>query len=306
MTGFVLRRTVQAIASLTAASLAVFLLVRLSGDPIELLVAADATPQEIAETRQYYGLDRPWPEQYGMFITHAVQGDFGRSLRFKRPALEVVAERYPATLQLGGLAFLLAVATAIPLGVTAAVNRGRALDYAARTFAALGQAAPPFFVGLVLVLVVGVMLRILPTSGAGTPAHLILPALTLAWYATAGLMRLTRSSMLNVLGTEYVKLARIKGLPERTVIWKHAFHNAALPVLTFGAILLVYLINGSVVVEMVFAWPGVGSLLIEAVQNRDYPIVQVVVLLLCAIYLGASLVVDMLYAYLDPRIRIAS
>jgi peptide/nickel transport system permease protein len=289
--------------SLLVVSLVVFALVRLSGDPIQIMAPPEASDADIAAMRAYLGLDRPWPVQYWTFISHAVQGDFGTSVRFRRPAMELIAERYLATLELGGLAVLIVVAVALPVGVYAAVRRGTPLDYLARGFAALGQAVPPFWLGLLLVLVFGVLLHLLPTSGRGTPLHVILPGITLGWFAVAGLMRLTRSAMLDVLGSEYVKLARIKGLPERRVIWKHAFKNAALPVVTFAALLFVALLNGSIITETVFSWPGLGLLVIEAVDSRDYPIVQAVVMCLSAMYIGVNLVVDILYAYLNPKIR---
>jgi peptide/nickel transport system permease protein len=296
-------RILQAIVSMLVVSLVVFVLARLTGDPLEIMMPAEATKEDIAMMRAYLGLDRPWPVQYWNFLTRALQGDFGKSVRFRRPAMELIAERYGATLELGGLAVLIVIAVALPVGVYAAVRRGTALDYLARGFAALGQAVPPFWLGLLLVLLFGVLLRLLPTSGRGSPLHVVLPGITLGWFAVAGLMRLTRSSMLDVLGTEYVKLARIKGLPERQVIWKHAFKNAALPVVTFGALLFVALLNGSIIVETVFSWPGLGLLVIEAVDSRDYPIVQGVVLCLSAMYIGVNLLVDVLYAYLNPRIR---
>ena len=284
-------------------SAVVFALVRLSGDPIQIMMPAEATKADIELMRATLGLDRPWPVQYWSFLTRTLHGDFGRSVRFRRPALDLIAERYAATLELGSLAVLIVIVVALPVGVYAAVRRGGALDYAARAFAALGQAVPPFWLGLVLVLIFGVLLHWLPTSGRGTPLHVLLPGITLGWFAVAGLMRLTRSAMLDVLGSEYVKLARIKGLPERQVIWKHAFKNAALPVVTFAALLFVALLNGSIIVETVFGWPGLGLLVIEAVDSRDYPIVQAVVLFLSAMYIGVNLLVDILYAYLNPKIR---
>jgi peptide/nickel transport system permease protein len=287
-------------------SIIVFALVRVSGDPIQIMAPAEATEQDIAALRAHLGLDRPWAVQYGWFLTGVLRGDFGQSIRFRRPALDLVLERYGATLELGGLAVLIVIAVALPVGVYAAVWRGSRLDYIARTFAALGQAVPPFWLGLLLVLVFGVLLRLLPTSGRGTPLHVVLPGITLGWFAVAGLMRLTRSAMLDVLGTEYVKLARIKGLPERRVIWKHAFKNAALPVVTFAALVFVALLNGSIITETVFGWPGLGLLVIEAVESRDYPIVQAVVLCLSAMYIGVNLLVDVLYAYLNPKIRYSS
>lgn len=303
MQRYILGRAVQSLVSMFVVSIVVFALVRLSGDPIAIMAPPEATQADIAEMRAYLGLDRPWPIQYWWFLSRVAQGDFGRSIRFRRPAMELILERYGATLELGGLAVAIVVAVALPVGVYAAVRRGSTLDYVARGFAALGQAVPPFWLGLLLVLVFGVLLHLLPTSGRGTPLHVILPGFTLGWFAVAGLMRLTRSSMLDVLGSEYVKLARIKGLPERQVIWKHAFKNAALPVVTFAALLFVALLNGSIIIETVFGWPGLGLLVIEAVDSRDYPIVQAVVLCLSAMYIGVNLVVDVLYAYLNPKIR---
>jgi peptide/nickel transport system permease protein len=303
---YLIGRFLQSIVSIFVVSLVVFALVRLSGDPVQIMMPAEASQKDIELMRASLGLDRPWAVQYWRFATRAIQGDFGKSVRFRRPAMDLIAERYAATLELGGLAVLIVIVVALPVGVYAAVRRGTALDYTARAFAALGQAVPPFWLGLVLVLIFGVMLRLLPTSGRGTPLHVLLPGITLGWFAVAGLMRLTRSSMLDVLGSEYVKLARIKGLPERQVIWKHAFKNAALPVVTFAALLFVALLNGSIIVETVFGWPGLGLLVIEAVDSRDYPIVQAVVLILSTMYIGVNLLVDVLYAYLNPKIRYSS
>jgi peptide/nickel transport system permease protein len=300
---YILGRLAQSLVSMLVVSLVVFTLVRLSGDPIQIMAPPEASDADIAMMRAYLGLDRPWPVQYWTFISHAVQGDFGTSVRFRRPAMELIAERYLATLELGSLAVLIVIAMALPVGVYAAVRRGTPLDYFARGFAALGQAMPPFWLGLLLVLIFGVLLHLLPTSGRGTPLHVILPGITLGWFAVAGLMRLTRSAMLDVLGSEYVKLARIKGLPEWQVIWKHAFKNAALPIVTFAALLFVALLNGSIITETVFSWPGLGLLVIEAVDSRDYPIVQAVVMCLSAMYIGVNLLVDILYAYLNPKIR---
>jgi peptide/nickel transport system permease protein len=300
---YIVGRLLQSVASLFVVSVVVFALVRFSGDPIAIMAPPEATQQDIELIRAYLGLDQPWPVQYWRFATRALRGDFGQSIRFRRPAMDLIFERYGATLELGGLAVLIVIVVAIPVGVHAAVRRGTALDYVARGFAALGQAVPPFWLGLLLVLLFGVLLRLLPTSGRGTPLHILLPGITLGWFAVAGLMRLTRSAMLDVLGSEYVKLARIKGLPERQVIWKHAFKNAALPVVTFAALLFVALLNGSIIVESVFSWPGLGLLVIEAVDSRDYPIVQAVVMCLSAMYIGVNLIVDMLYAYLNPKIR---
>ena len=303
MQRYIAGRVLQSLVSLFVVSMVVFALVRLSGDPIQIMMPAEAAKADIELMRASLGLDRPWPLQYARFVENVLHGDFGRSVRFRRPAIDLIAERYAATFELGGLAVLIVIAVALPVGVYAAVRRGGALDYAARAFAALGQAVPPFWLGLVLVLIFGVTLHLLPTSGRGTPLHVLLPGITLGWFAVAGLMRLTRSSMLDVLGSEYVKLARIKGLPERRVIWRHAFKNAALPVVTFAALLFVALLNGSIIVETVFGWPGLGLLVIEAVDSRDYPIVQTVVLCLSTMYISVNLLVDVLYAYLNPKIR---
>jgi peptide/nickel transport system permease protein len=303
MQRYLLSRLGQALVSLVAVSVVIFVIVRLTGDPMEVLMPPDANQADIALARTAYGFDKSWPEQYGVFLSHAARGDFGNSLRFRRPALDLVRERYPNSLLLGSIALLFALSVALPVGVYSAVHRGTGLDYFSRAMAAFGQAVPPFWLGLVLILVFGVIFHLLPTSGIGTPAHLVLPAFTLGWFAVAGLTRLTRSAMLDVLGAEFIKLARLKGLPERQVIWKHAFKNAALPVLTFAALLFVALLNGAIIVETVFNWPGVGLLVIEAVFNRDYPVVQTVVMILSAMYICANFVVDVLYAYVNPKIR---
>jgi peptide/nickel transport system permease protein len=303
MQRYLLSRLGQALVSLVAVSMVIFVIVRLTGDPMEVLMPPEATQADIAVARAAYGFDKSWPEQYAVFLSHAARGDFGNSLRFRRPALDLVRERYPNSLLLGGIALLFALSVALPVGVYSAVHRGTGLDYFSRAMAAFGQAVPPFWLGLVLILLFGVIFHVLPTSGIGTPAHLVLPAFTLGWFAVAGLTRLTRSAMLDVLGAEFIKLARLKGLPERQVIWKHAFKNAALPVLTFAALLFVALLNGAIIVETVFNWPGVGLLVIEAVFNRDYPVVQTVVMILSAMYICANFFVDILYAYVNPKIR---
>src|ERR1700704_6029101 len=303
MQRYLLARLGQALVSIVAVSIVIFVIVRLTGDPMQVLMPTEATQADIAAARAAYGFDKSWPEQYGVFLSHALRGDFGNSLRFRRPALDLVRERYPFSVLLGGAALLFALSVALPVGVYSAVHRDTGLDYFSRGMAAFGQAVPPFWLGLVLILVFGVIFHVLPTSGIGTPAHLVLPAFTLGWFAVAGLTRLTRSSMLDVLGAEFIKLARLKGLPERQVIWKHAFKNAALPLLTFAALVFVALLNGAIIVETVFNWPGVGLLVIEAVFNRDYPVVQTVVMVLSTMYIGANLLVDVLYAYVNPKIR---
>lgn len=303
MLKYTLRRGAQAIFSLFVLSVAVFAMVRLTGDPISVLAPVEATQEDVERLRAHYGLDRPMVEQYWRFATQVVQGDFGRSHVFRRPVLDVIAERFPATLRLGSLAALIAGAIALPIGVYAARHRGSILDKGVRLFATLGLAIPNFWLGVVLVLIFAVYLGWFPTSGSGSFRHMVLPAFTLGWTFAAGITRLTRSAMLEVLREEYIKFARIKGASERRVFWLHAMKNAALPILTFGALVFVNLINGSVVVESVFAWPGVGSLVIGSVRQRDFPVIQAVILIIAAMYIVMNYLVDLAYAWLDPTIR---
>lgn len=303
MRRYILGRCFQALFCLLIVSFIVFMVTRLSGNPADLLLGEFATIEDRALLEESLGLDRPVSIQYWLFLRHAVMGDFGKSIRAQRPALDLVLERLPASLQLGGFAILMCVAIALPIGIYAAVRRGSWFDAISRGFAVLGQSTPSFWLGIMLIYVFAVWLKILPSGGRGGVEHLILPAITLGWYVAAGIMRITRSSMLDVLGSEYVKLARLKGMPERAVIWKHAFKNAALSVLTFSVLLFVYILAGSVITETVFAWPGVSRLAIDAIRWRDYPVVQTVVLLLSTMYVTANLLVDLLYSYLNPKIR---
>lgn len=280
-----------------------FLLARASGDPVNAFLPENASEQDVAILKAHMGLDKPVAVQYVIFLRQAALMDFGKSIRTGRPALEIVVERIPATLALGAVSIILSLLIALPIGVYAAVRRGGRFDTLARGFAILGQSVPIFWLGIMLILMFAVWFGLLPTGGFEGPKYLILPAVTLGWYVVAGVMRITRSSMLDVLGNEYIKLARAKGLSERVVIWKHAFKNAALPILTFSVILFVMMLGGSVITETVFAWPGVGRLVIQAVTWRDFPIVQTVVLFLGSLYIGANLLVDVAYAYLNPKIR---
>lgn len=304
MAKFVLSRLVQAVVSVLAVSLIVFFVVRLTGDPTNFLLSEYATREDHEQMARDLGLDKPWYVQYGIFLNNAVHGDFGTSTRTREPALKLVMERFPATLVLSFVATAFAVLIAIPAGVYAATKRGKTLDAAARTFAILGQSMPSFWLGLLLMLLFAVQLRWLPTSGMGGPSSVILPAFTMGWYIAAGIMRLTRSSMLDVLDSEYVKMARAKGLAESVVIWKHAFKNALAAILTFSAVLFMVTMSGSVVTETVFAWPGVGRLMIDSVRWRDFPVVQTVVVLLSVMFIVGNLLVDMTYAYLNPKIRL--
>jgi len=305
MARFILGRLLQALVTLWMVVTVVFFLARLAGDPIALLGGEHMTAEFEAELRARYGLDKPVWQQYVVYLGQLVRGDFGTSIVSGEPALAQVLERWPATVEIGAAGILITLVLALPIGVYAAAHRGSPLDYLARGFAVLGQAVPGFWVGLIFILVFAVELHLLPAGGRGGPQHVILPALTTGWFAVAGIMRLTRSSMLEVLGNEHVELARAKGLPMHVVIWKHAFRNAAIPVLTFTALVVVTLfLTGSIVAETVFSYPGVGSLLIDAVRKRDFPQLQAAVLFLSALYVLVNLSVDLLYGYLDPRIRL--
>ncbi len=303
MQRFILHRFIQAIICILVVSIVVFLMGRLSGNPVDLMLPLDATEQDRAIMMKHLGLDRPLPYQYGIFIKNALKGDFGESVRMGRPTIDIVLERFPATLELASTAMIISLVVAVPIGVYAAVRRRGVLDFGGRMFAVLGQAMPAFWLGIMLIYLFAVFLGVLPAGGRGGPEYLILPAITLGWAIAAGIMRLTRSSMLEVLGTDYVKLARIKGVSESKVIWKHAFKNAAIPVLTYVVMIFAIILGGTVVVETVFSWPGVGRLVVESVYARDFPVVQTVVILLSVLFIVANLVVDVLYAYLNPKIR---
>ncbi len=303
MIDIILRRTLQSIVTLAFLAVVIFVLSRLSGDPVEMMLPVDATQQDRQVLRQTLGLDRPYHEQFLRFAEGIVQGDLGTSIRERRPALDLILERFPNSLILAGVSMAMALAMAFPLAVMAAVHKGGAIDAFARLFAVLGQSFPTFWIGLVLIIVFAGHFRILPAGGMGDWTHYILPGFTLGWFVVAGMMRLLRSSLLEVLDSEYIKLARIKGLPERQVIWKHALRNAMIPVVTFSGVYLALLISTAVIVETVYAWPGLGRLAYDAIRFRDFPVIQGVVLFTALIVVCANLVVDLLYLVLDPRIR---
>jgi len=303
MQRYILGRFLQAIVSVTLVATAIFAIVRLTGDPIDVLTDPRATVEDRRLVAESLGFDKPMIVQYGLYMFNLAQGNFGKSFNHRRPALEVVLERLPATIELGLAAIALALLIALPVGTYAAVYRGKWFDGLGRTFAYLGQAAPIFWVGIMMILVFGVVLGWLPVGGRGTPLNLIMPAATLGLGICAGVLRLTRSSMLDVLSSDYIVLARAKGLSRMVVIWKHGFKNATIPVLTMTILLLVMAIGGSVVTETVFAWPGVGRLMMNAVVNRDFPVVQGVVIVLSVAFVTLNLVADILYAYLNPKIR---
>jgi len=303
MKRFIIRRLGYALLSLLLLSLTIFFFVRVTGDPAVLLVEPGASQADLDAIRQQFGLDRPLIVQYWHFMTSLLRGDFGQSFYYRMPVFDLYLSRLPNSLVLALAAMAFSLLIGIPAGILAAVRVNRWWDSAGKIFALLGLSMPSFWVGLLMILFFSVYLGWLPSSGSGTPLHIIMPAFALGWYFAAAHMRLTRSSMLDVLGSEYVKLARLKGLPEAMVIAKHAFKNALIPVLTLAGINLVIMVNVAVVVETVFAWPGIGRLLYEGVTFRDFPIVQATVLLGGSMIVIVNLLVDILYAVIDPRIR---
>jgi peptide/nickel transport system permease protein len=303
VTGFLLRRAGHALVSILGASLVIFIVSRLSGDPITLLLPPDAPPEAIGAARLSLGLDRPLWEQYLIFLGNAVQGDFGQSYRWQRPALELVLERMPATIELACAGLLFSLALAVPLGVLSAVHRDGWVDRAARLLAMLGQAMPNFWVGLLLILVFSIGLGWLPAFGRGGLSHLVMPAIALGWYPVAAQTRILRSAMLDVLESDHVRLSRALGTPEWLIIWKYAFRNAAVPLLTMLGVYFAAMLGGAFIVEVIFAWPGVGRTVVEAVFSRDFPVVQAGVLLSSILFVLSTLLVDLSYGIVDPRIR---
>ena len=303
---YVVRRLLQAVVVLWGVSLIVFFLLRLApSDPISLLLAETASPQQIAEARHELGFDRPVYVQYLLFMERAIQGDLGRSLFYKEPALGVILRSLPNTLFLGGIAFVLSVAVALPVGILSALRRDSIWDYLGVGLALLGQATPPYWLGLMLILVFSVNLRVLPTSGSFGPEYVVLPAVTLAAVLMPIVTRLVRSGMLEVLHEDYVRTARAKGLRERVVVGQHALRNMLIPLITVLGLQLSSLLGGAVIIEQVFAWPGVGRVAVNAISSRDYPIVQASILVVSGAFVLMNLLVDVLYAWLDPRIRVS-
>lgn len=303
MQRYILRRFFYALISLVLLSITIFCLVRVTGDPAVLMAEPGAKEADLQIIRQEFGLDKPWPVQYVRFVANLLQGDFGTSIYYRIPAFDLYVQRLPASLLLAAVAMAISLMLGIPVGMFSAVRLNTWVDNFGKLFAILGLSLPSFWVGLILILVFSVSLGWLPSSGSGTFWHLLMPAFSLGWVFTAAHMRMTRSAMLEVLGSEYVKLARIKGLPEKLVIGKHALKNAIIPVLTLAGINLVLMVNVAVVVESVFAWPGIGRLLYEGIAFRDFPVVQTTVLLGGVMIVVVNLIVDILYAYIDPRIR---
>ena len=304
MQRYIARRFLQSLLAIWVMSLIVFSLARVTGNPLDVMLPLEAGPEEYERVSKYWGLDQPLYIQYAIFLSKAVRGDFGNSWKWHGySAMGLVGQRLPATLQLAGFALFISIVIALPIGVMAAVMKGTAWDSVAKIIALLGQSLPGFWLGIVLMWIFAVHLGWFPTSGRGGLQYMILPAITLGWFQVAAVMRLVRSSMLEVLDSEFVKLTRIKGVPEWKVIWKHCLRNASIAPLTFFAIIAGVLMTGSVMTESVFSWPGTGLLVVDAVRARDFQVVQAVVIVFSGIFIFTNLMVDILYAYLDPRIR---
>jgi peptide/nickel transport system permease protein len=304
MQRYIAVRVLQSLLAVLVMSVIVFGLARISGNPIDVMLPIEAEQEDYDRLTKYWGLDKPLHQQYVVFVSKAIQGDFGQSLKYQgKSAMGLVIERLPATLELAGFALLISAILAVPIGVLAAVAKDTGWDAAAKVVALLGQSLPIFWLGIVLMWIFAVWLDWLPSSGRGSLKHLILPAIALGWFQVAAIMRLVRSSMLEVLDSEFVKLARVKGIPEWKVVWKHCLRNAGIAPLTFFAIIAGVLLTGTVVTETVFTWPGLGLLVVDAVRSRDFQVVQAVVILFAFIFILCNLLVDILYAYLDPRIR---
>lgn len=304
MVAFFIRRSVRGVLALWIVITAVFFVMRLSGDPVALLVPSDAPPEYVEQVRRDMGLDQPVAVQYGVYLKNLLTGDFGESVRQRVPAAELVIERLPKTLQLAGVAFVFAIMVAIPLGLVSALRPNSLVDNIAVFVSLIGQSTPTFFIGIVLILLFGLKLGMFPISGADSWRSLVLPAITLAAYSMARIARLTRSSFLEVLRQDYTRVARAKGLSEWAVVIRHAFKNAAIPIITITGLELGALLSGAVVTEQVFAWPGMGMLAISAINNRDYPVAQAVVIFASSMFIVLNLLTDLLYAWIDPRVRI--
>lgn len=304
MGAYLLRRAVRAVVVVIGVSFISFAVLFLSGDPTDTMVGEDWTVEEVRKLREDMGLDRPWIVQYLGYVSRAVRGDFGESLRYRQPAFELIAERIPATLELAFVALILSVILALPLGILSASRRGSAYDHGGMIFALFGQSMPVFWLGLMLILIFGVQLGWVPVSGRGGIERLILPSITLATYSLARNTRVIRSSMLEVLGQDYIRTARAKGLTDIAVVFGHALKNSLIPVVTIIGLEFGHLLGGAVIVETIFAWPGIGRLMIQAVYTKDFPLVQASVTITALIFVSLNVAVDFIYSYLDPRVRL--
>ena len=305
MKAFLVRRFLFTIVTLFAVSVIIFAMARISGDPRPLLLGEFFTPEQYESVGKSLGLDKSYLEQYWVFLKGLLRGDFGASITEGKPAREVIQRRFMPTLRLGIAAFALSVVVGVTLGILSAVKRGSILDQIGKLVALIGQSAPSFWLGIMLIFFFAVWLKWVPPSGDEEWNSIFLPAITMGWFLVAANMRLVRSAMLDVLDAEYIKLARAKGVPSTSVIWKHAFRNAMIPPLTFAGVTLGSLVTGSVTTELVFAWPGLGLLAIRSTLLSDYPVLQGVVIIFTLLYVTAAFLVDVLYACIDPRIRYA-
>lgn len=303
MASYFARRVFQGLLSIVGASIVIFLITRLSGDPVVLMLPPEAPEDVVRQVRESLRLDLPIWEQYLGFAWDALHGDFGRSYRWQMPALDLILDRLPATLYLSVVALAFSMAIAVPFGVLSAVYRGSWFDRFAKGFAMLGQAMPNFWIGLLMIMLFSIKLGWLPAFGAGTPAHVIMPAIALGWYPVAAQTRIVRSAMLDVLDSDYIRMGRSVGAPERVLVWKYALRNAAIPLVTMQGVYFAAMLGGSFVVEVVFAWPGMGRTVVEALFSRDFPVVQAGVLFSAVVFVAANLLVDLSYGFIDPRIR---
>ena len=303
MQRFLVRRLIVTLVTLLVVSVIIFVMARVSGDPRTSLLAENASQEQWEAIGHKLGVDKSWPEQYWLFLKDLVQGDFGESISRREPVIDIIADRLPATLYLGLTAFAFSIILGVPLGVLSAVKRGTIIDRFTKVLALIGQSIPPFWLGIMLIFFFAVKLDWVPPSGRQGWNSILLPAFTLGWFFVAANMRLVRSAMLDVLDSEYIKLARAKGVRQRSIIWKHAFRNALIPPLTLAGVTLGSLVTGALVAEVVFAWPGLGQLAIHALWAFDYPLLQGVVIIFTLMYMTSSLLVDVAYAYIDPRIK---
>jgi ABC-type dipeptide/oligopeptide/nickel transport system permease component len=303
MIKFLIKRIIDAIPVFIGVAIVAFALVHLSGDPVLLMLPPDATPEEIASFSREMGFDKPILEQFKDFTLKLLRFDFGDSLRYQEPAIDLIFERFPATLQLTVASIVFSVLFAIPAGIISATNRNKLIDYVISVLAMFGQSVPPFWLGLMLILLFSVTFGWLPSSGMGTWQQLILPAFTVGIYFTASIARLTRSGMLEILGSDYIRTARSKGLSNRKVVYIHALRNSLIPIVTMIGLQFGILLGGAVVSETIFAWPGIGRLMVQAIYNRDYPLAQATMIFFSVVFIVTNILVDMLYTYIDPRIK---
>jgi peptide/nickel transport system permease protein len=300
---YIVRRLIQLIPVLIGISLVAFVMVRLTGDPAAIMLPPEASQESVNAFRKEFGLDEPLHIQYIQFVSKALQGDFGKSLRYKEPVLPLFMERFPATVELAVVSLTLAILLGIPIGILTAVKRNTWIDTLVRLLALLGQAIPGFYLGILLILLVAVQWRLLPTGGRGTPQQVILPAFALALNLVAVIVRFTRGTVLDVLRQDYVRTGRAKGLSEPVLLWRHVLRNALIPVVTVIGLQVGAIFSGAVVTETVFAWPGVGRFMVQAIMTRDFPVVQATVMIIAVNFVTVNLLVDLAYAQLDPRIK---